>query len=257
VLPSAVSLRRPPTHPKRLEEEIERRRASAPPRKGGAHARDAAPREAFMAYVDWSMRGPEIVNCNCDFGCPCQFNTLPTHGDCRAMMAVRIDKGHFGNVDLSGLVWCAMFAWPKAIHEGNGEAFIVISDKATQPQRDAILTILSGQETDPGATIFNVFAPTFSKMHDPVTAPIEFDLDIDRRKGRVRIAGVIDTGVNPILNPVTGQEHRVRVVLPNGFEYREAEYASGQTSATGPINLSFSNSHTHVAMLNLSTHGAA
>ena len=66
-----------------------------------------------------------------------------------------------------------MFAWPKAIHEGNGEAFVVISDHATEAQRQALLTILSGQETVPGATIFNVFAATLTKMHDPVYAPIE------------------------------------------------------------------------------------
>ena len=69
---------------------------------------------------------PAIANCNCDFSCPCQFNSLPTHGDCRAMTALRIDKGHFGDVDLSGVTWCGMFAWPKAIHEGNGEAFAVM-----------------------------------------------------------------------------------------------------------------------------------
>src|SRR5260370_30342464 len=211
--------------------------------------------EGFMAYVDWSIRRPEIANCNCDYGCPCQFNALPTHGDCRAMTAVRIDQGHFGDVDLSGIAFCAMFAWPKAIHEGNGEVFVVISDRATKGQRDAILTILSGQETVPGATLFNVFAPTLAKMHDPQYAPIEFDLDLDKRIGRVRIDGVIDTSVEPIRNAVTGQEHRARVVLPNGFEYREAEYASGQTRAAGPIKLALSKSHSHLSMLNLSTQG--
>ena len=209
-----------------------------------------------MALVEWRMQGPEIANCNCDWGCPCQFNALPTHGDCRAMTAVRIDKGHFGDVDLSGIAFCGMFAWPKAIHEGNGEAFVVISDHATEAQRNALLTILSGQETVPGATIFNVFAPTLAKMHDPVYAPIEFDLDLDKRIGRVRIADVIDTSVEPIRNPVTGEAHRARVVMPNGFEYREAEFASGQTSAAGAIKLAFNKSHSHLAMLNLSTQGA-
>jgi len=209
-----------------------------------------------MAYVDWSISGPEIANCNCDFSCPCQFNALPTHGDCRAMTAMRIDKGHFGDLDLSGVSWCGSFAWPKAIHEGNGEAFVVISDHATPAQRNALLAILSGQETVPGATIFNVFAATFVKFHDPVFAPIEFELDIDKRKGRVRIAGMLDTTIEPIRNPVTGDEHRAKVTLPNGFEYREAEFASGQTQAIGAINLAFSNSHSHVAMLNLSTNGA-
>ena len=136
-----------------------------------------------MAYVDWSLQGHSIANCNCDFGCPCQFNTLPTHGDCRAMTAVKIDKGHFGDVDLSGLAFCGMFAWPAAIHLGNGEAFVVISDHASEAQRNALLTTLSGKETAPGATIFNVFATTFAKMHDPVFAPIEFYLDLERRIG--------------------------------------------------------------------------
>jgi hypothetical protein len=173
------------------------------------------------------------------------------------MTAMRIDKGHFGDVDLGGIAFCGMFAWPKAIHEGNGEAFVIISDHATAPQRNALLTILSGQETVPGATIFNVFAPTFTKMHDPIFAPIEFEVDIEKRTGRVRVGGVIETNVEPIRNPVTGEPHRVRVVLPNGFEYREAEFASGGTTATAAINLALSRSHSHLAMLNLSTNGAA
>lgn len=209
-----------------------------------------------MAYVDWSISGPEIVNCNCDVGCPCQFMALPTHGDCRAMVSMRIDKGHFGDVDLSGVAWCGMFAWPKAIHEGNGEAFVVVSDHATPEQRNAVLTILTGQETDPGATIFNVFAPTFVKMHDPAFAPIELELDLDKRIGRVTIPGKLETHIEPIRNPITGDEHRARVVLPNGFEYRQAEFARGETRATDVVSLAFKNTHSHVAILTLTTHGA-
>ena len=208
-----------------------------------------------MAYVDWAISGPAIANCNCDWGCPCQFNALPTHGDCRAMTAVRVDKGHFGAVDLAGLVWCGMFAWPKAIHLGNGEAFVVISDRASPEQRNALLTILTGQETQPGATIFNVFAPTLVKMHDPVFAPVELDLDLDKRVGHVRVAGVIDTSVEPIRNPMTGQPHRVSVSLPKGFEYHTAEYASGKTNSPGPVPLSFGGTHSHVYMMNMTGAG--
>ena len=173
------------------------------------------------------------------------------------MTAVKIDEGHFGDVDLGGLAFCGMFAWPKAIHEGNGEAFVVISDHANEAQRNALLTILTGQETVPGATIFNVFAPTFVKMHDPVFARIEFDLDLEKRVGSVRVAGVIDTAIEPIRNPVTGDEHRVQVVLPHGFEYIKAEFASGKTRANGPISLALDKSHSHLAMLHLTTNGVA
>ena len=210
-----------------------------------------------MTYVDWRIRGPEISNCNCDWGCPCQFNALPTHGDCRAMTAMHIDEGHFGDVSLDGLKWVGMFAWPKAIHEGHGEAFVVVDDKASPEQRDAILTILSGGETEPGATIFSVFATVIDHMHEPAFLPILFEADRERRVGRVSVAGVIETKVDPIRNPITGDEHRARVALPNGFEYKEAEFASGDTNAGGPVSLNWTSSHAHLAILDLSTHGAA
>jgi hypothetical protein len=211
--------------------------------------------ETAMAYVDWSIQGHSLANCNCDFGCPCQFNSLPTHGDCRAMTAGKIDKGHFGEIDLGGRAYCIMFTWPGAVHLGNGEVFVVISDHATEAQRNALLTIISGQETEPGATVFNVFAPTFTKMHDPIVAPIEFYLDVERRIGRVRIPGVIDTSVEPIRNPMTGKEHRVSVKLPEGFEYHEAEYASGSTRADGPVKLTLANSHCHLFDMHMTTNG--
>ena len=70
--------------------------------------------------IDWMLRGPEIATCNCAYGCPCQFNALPTSGNCTASVAMRIDKGHFGDVRLDGLHWAGIFAWPGAVHEGRG-----------------------------------------------------------------------------------------------------------------------------------------
>jgi hypothetical protein len=210
-----------------------------------------------MAFVDWSMRGPEIGNCNCDWGCPCQFNAPPTYGNCSGMLAMRIDEGHFGDVDLGGLAFCMMFTWPKAIHNGGGESLAVMSDHATPAQREALIAILAGRETAPGATLFNVFATTIVKVHPPQFAPIEFAIDIDGGTGNLRIPGVIETSIEPIRNPVTGEAHRVRIVLPSGFQYREAEFASGRTLAVGAVRQAFQKSHADLAMINLSTRGAA
>lgn len=210
-----------------------------------------------MPFVDWHMQGPEIANCNCDWGCPCQFNALPTRGDCRAMTAMRVDVGHFGDVDLAGTKWVGMFCWPGPIHEGKGGAFVVIDSSASEAQRNALLTILSGGETEPGATIFNVFASVIDTMHEPAFLPIEFEVDLNAGTGRVSVPGVIETDAEPISNPVTGEAHRAQVVLPGGFEYRLAEFVSGATRATGPVPLEWSGRHAHLANLNLSTHGAA
>ena len=204
-----------------------------------------------MAFVDWRIRGPSITNCNCAWGCPCQFNALPTYGDCRAVVAMQVDEGHFGDVDLSGLRFATLVSWPGPIHEGNGEVLPVVDERASDAQREALLTIMSGGETEPGATIFNVFAATFATVHEPLFRSIDFEWDEAGRKGRIFVDGLVESNVEPIRNPITGEEHQARVVLPHGFEYREAEYASGSATATGPIAFDHQDRHAHLATLDM------
>jgi hypothetical protein len=208
-----------------------------------------------MAHVDWEILGPELSSCSCDWGCPCQFNARPTHGHCRAGVAMRIDNGHFGDIRLDGLHWVSLLAWPGAVHEGKGEVLAVVDERADDRQREAILKILSGEETEPGATVFNVFATVIDTVHEPLFRPIEFDVDIESRTGRFAVPGLIEARGEPIRNPVTGQEHRARVVLPHGFEYTEAEYGSSTTKATGKIPLDWTGGHSHFATLHLTGNG--
>jgi hypothetical protein len=208
-----------------------------------------------MAHVDWRIRGPEITTCNCDWGCPCQFNALPTNGDCRAAVAFRIDEGHFGDVRLDGLKAAAVLAWPGAIHEGHGEALAVVDERANERQREAILKILTGQETEPFATIFAVAAAMTEKFNEPLFRPIEFEADMEKRIGRFAVKGVVEVKAEPIRNPVTGEPHRARVTLPHGFEYHDAEYASGTWKSTGAIVNDLANRHAHFAMLHLGPNG--
>jgi hypothetical protein len=205
--------------------------------------------------IDWKIRGPEIVICNCSWGCACQFNSLPTEGNCRAAIAIRIDEGHFGKTRLDGLSVAILVAWPGAIHEGRGQCLPVIDERASPEQREALLTILSGQESEPGATVFGVFASTFEKVHEPLSKPITIQLDVDGRKGRVVVPGLLESSAEPIRNPVTGAAHRARVTLPEGFEYHTAEFASGTVRAQGPIQMDIKGRHAHLANLHMTGQG--
>ncbi len=209
----------------------------------------------IMTHFDWRIRGPEISTCNCDWGCPCQFNSLPTHGNCRAGVAMRIDEGHFGDVSLNDLHWAALFAWPKAIHEGNGEALLILDERAGEAQREALLAILSGETSTPGATMFSVFASTLTKLHDPVVAPILFEADFDAWTGEFSVPGYIEAKAAPITNPVSGESHQAKVTLPGGFEYHEAEFVSSRTNAAGPIPLDWVDGHGHLCMLHMAPSG--
>ncbi len=209
----------------------------------------------MMAYVDWSMKGPEFVSCNCEYGCPCQFNGLPTKGTCQAVEGMIIEEGHFGDVRLDGLRWIIVFSWPNAIHLGNGTMQAILDERADGAQREALTEIIHGRETEPGATMLQVFSTTMTKVHDPLFMPIEFEIDVDARRARISVPGRIDVSVEPIRNPVTGEPHRARINLPSGFEYTEAEVGSGTFKTTGEIEHDYLNVHAHLARLHLTQAG--
>jgi hypothetical protein len=208
-----------------------------------------------MANVNWSIEGREFSNCNCDYGCPCQFNALPTHGNCEAAVGYQIDKGHFGDIKLDGVRAAAVYSWPGPIHEGNGAMQLIVDDSASDAQRAAMLKIMQGQETEPMATMWSVFTSMVTTVHDPLFAPIEFEVDVDERSGHLSVPGVVESHGEPIRNPVTGKIHRARIDLPHGFEYSLAEVGSGTTKATGAIKLDLEKTYGQFARLHLTQNG--
>ena len=208
-----------------------------------------------MTNVKWTIKAREFTNCNCAYGCPCQFNALPTNGNCQAVVGMQIDQGYHGDTQLDGLRFAGIFSWPGPIHDGHGQAAVIIEEKATPAQREALLRILSGQDTEPGATVFNVFASTFEKLHDPIFAPIEFQVDIAGRKARLVVPGVTEGRGEPILNPVTGAQHRVRIDMVDGFEYTLAEIGRGWTKTSRPFRLELADSYGQFAEIHLCESG--
>ncbi|MEQ1839171.1 MAG: DUF1326 domain-containing protein, partial [Verrucomicrobiales bacterium] len=195
----------------------------------------AAKERAMASKTNWTITGRELVNCNCDYGCPCQFNALPTNGSCHAVVGVIIDSGLHGAVRLDGLSAVALYQWPGPIHKGNGTAQFIVDEKADASQRVSIERILKGEDTDDMATMWWVFSK-MSPAHRPTLfTPIEFEVDVDKRTGRIRVPGLVDTQAEPIRNPVTGAEHRARIDMPHGFEYRLAEVASGTSKVSGDL----------------------
>jgi hypothetical protein len=168
---------------------------------------------------------------------------------------MRIGEGHFGEVRLDGLQWVITVSWPGAVHEGNGSMQVIIDECADEKQREGLEKILLGEESEPGATVFQVFSTTVTTVHETLFRPIEFSADIEQRTARVRVPGIVESEGEPIRNPVTGNPHRARVTLPHGFEYAEAEYASGTTKTTGEIKVDIAQSHGHFAMLHMTGNG--
>ncbi len=203
----------------------------------------------------WEFKGRELVNCSCDYGCSCQFNGLPDKGHCYAVAGIQIDEGHHKDTRLDGLRIGAIFKWPGAIHEGHGEALAFVDQRADDAQRDALLRIMTGQDTDPFATMFAVYAATIETMHEPVFTHIDLELDIDARRGRMKIDNYVEMSGEPIRNKVSGEESRAQIVLPAGFEYEVADIGSASSRTSGPMTVELTDSYGQFANIHLSSHG--
>ena len=186
---------------------------------------------------NWEVHGRELANCNCSYGCPCQFNALPTDGTCEAAVVYEIDHGFYGDVKLDGLRTAFIAKWPGAVHEGNGQMQIIIDESASPAQRDALQAIMTGGDTNDMATMWWIYSAMAPNKLETLYKPIDSAIDVEGRLGRASVPGVFELEAEPIKNPITGAEHRARIDLPNGFEYRIAEMASGTARTSGAISL--------------------
>jgi hypothetical protein len=205
--------------------------------------------------VRWEIHAMEFGNCNCSYGCPCQFNALPTHGNCCAIGFFRIDRGYHGTVRLDGLNLAFAAAWPGAVHQGRGVMQPIIDRRADAAQRQALLRIVTGEDTREAATFFWVYAKMCQTIHEPVFTDITIELDKDARTARCEAAGIASGRGEPIRNPVTGAEHRVGIYLPHGFEYTLNEVGRGWSQSSGRTALTLQDSYAHWCEIHLNQDG--
>lgn len=194
----------------------------------------------------WSLTGESAIGCNCAWGCPCQFNALPTHGRCEALAGWQIQHGTFGETGLDGVRFASIYWWPGPVHEGNGTRQLIVDEQTTPEQREALEVLNSGQH---GGAYFEIFSSVCPNVLETAVAPIRFESDRERRRAHLQIPNIGELQSEPIKNPVTGDEHRARIVLPNGFEYKEAEIASCATlrvQSQAPLVFDHTGTHSHL-----------
>ena len=190
----------------------------------------------------WKMHAYFLDACNCDWGCPCQFNANPTHGNCEGISGYHIVSGSYGNNDdvkLNGLNMALIASWPGPIHEGHGKASYYIDYRVDEKQFEALSNIITGKA---GGRPFAVYASTIEEFQKPKKASVKFQTkdirsrvavfgaEIRARGKRTREQSTKDTiaeaWLEPIRNPVTGKVHRAIIEIPEGFESSRMDQAS-------------------------------
>lgn len=201
-----------------------------------------------MTPARWKLKGTAYIACNCDWGCPCNFNARPTKGHCEGGWTWQVDTGTVDDVPLDGLSFSVFVKWPGAIHHGNGEGAIFFDERASPEQRAAIQALLSGKFGGP----WGILAWTWPKVHGPHA--VEYQITSNGLKTSIKCGTRLALDYTSIKNPVNGSEAFPRMILPQGLIVKEADLGasekfmvdagitfdhSGQYAAIGPFNYSW------------------
>jgi hypothetical protein len=170
----------------------------------------------------WQLRGTVLIACNCDYGCPCNFNALPSRGKCEGQWTWHVDAGSYGDLSLDGLNFTVAVDWPGAIHEGNGTALILVDERADEEQREAIGILVGGDVGGP----WGILSWTWPTVHGPM--PVPYDLEVAGVGSRVRAGEHLLLEMEAIRNPVTGAEVHPGAVLPEGLIFKRGDFASSR-----------------------------
>ncbi|MGE0736636.1 MAG: DUF1326 domain-containing protein, partial [Alphaproteobacteria bacterium] len=114
--------------------------------------------------------------CNCTYLCPCIGSNLtarPTEGDCKAAITMKIEKGEKDGVKLDDLSFIVLMHSPKAMAEGDITVGLIVDERASEQQVEAIGAIATGVAGGPMAAL----APLVTRLAGIERRPIKFSRD--------------------------------------------------------------------------------
>lgn len=185
----------------------------------------------------WELKIEHLMACNCNWGCPCTFESPPTYGTCEAALAYRVVEGQYGDVSLDGLMWVLAAIWPGPLHERNGRGVVYLDERAQGRQREALEAIATGHAGGP----IGIFMSTVTAGLEVRTAPIEFHAA--GKESWFSVPGEINVAFGPIRNPVSGEEHFPSALLPTGMLTEREDYFSADVFSVNTGDLRFEYPH--------------
>ena len=182
--------------------------------------------------VPWAIKGELILNCNCTVFCPCVIslgNHAPTEGYCQAWAGVRIDEGHYGDSDLSGLNVGLVLEIPGLMARGNWKAAAFIDDRADHKAYHGLIQIFSGKAR--GTT--GLFKVLVSEFLGAERAPVEFTTEGEER--RLMVGKKIQGAVVPVPGADGGPIVATNTKYWMGPDITVAKATQGRVRAFGRV----------------------
>jgi hypothetical protein len=178
-----------------------------------------------MTTTAWAISGRYYETCSCDFVCPCiltRMTATPTKGPCTFAMVLQIEHGSFGNTVLDGIPFVVLGFTPGPMAEGNWSVGLIVDERASAEQRDAITAIASGSAGGPMAPLSGLIGTFLGVERSPIaiessalrwTATADGLLDM----GAEGVLGIDPTTTEPMHIDNTGHPVNSRLALARAF----------------------------------------
>ena len=168
--------------------------------------------------TSYHLKGVLLGACNCDWGCPCNFEARPTSGFCEGGYIWHVQEGKCDGVSLAGLTFGWFGRAPGAVHEGNITALLCVDERANKQQRQVLEKLVVNT---PEAVPFGIFMSLTSNFLGVRYTRVETTLDDVR--SRVRFDGIYEVELAPMKNPVTNEDEPATLIKPKGFTSKQQE----------------------------------
>jgi hypothetical protein len=143
----------------------------------------------------YQLEGSLLEVCSCDTLCPCWIGEDPDQGTCDSVLAYNLDKGTIAGVDVSGLSIVSAVNIPGNVLEGNWRQLVLIDDRASDEQADAMLSAFSGKLGGPLADLAQLVGEVVAVERAPISHEI-----VDGA-GTLRVGDKIHCEMHPYTGP--------------------------------------------------------
>ena len=143
----------------------------------------------------WNLKGGYFENCNCQILCPCVVPgppLEPTEGHCNVALAFHVEEGDYNGESLAGLNFVIAAHTPGIMGHGGWTTAFYVDERASQPQREAMERILSGEIGGPMAAWMSLTTDFRGAKY------VTIDFSAEGMERQVHIPGILDLRVQGI-----------------------------------------------------------
>lgn len=142
--------------------------------------------------MGYQVDGRLLEVCTCNVLCPCWVGSDPDGGTCDSVIAWHVDSGSVNGVDVSNHTVAAIVHIPGNVLQGNWKALLVLDDRVSDAQLDALVGVFSGKLGGPIADL----AALIGEVVGVEKMPISFE--VVNGEGHVKIGSTLEAELEPL-----------------------------------------------------------